>query len=69
MVRFFAPLYFYQRLTTMCRLLELAPNYFDLRDLKAGETKRALTRVQNKTTTRRDHGGPVGKRKGKKTRK
>ena len=32
----------------MTRLLEFAPNYFDLKDFKDGETKRALMRVANK---------------------
>ena len=53
-----------------CRLLELAPNYFDLKDLKDGETKRALIRVQTKQQKKRSGYGAIEEgRTSKKIRK
>ena len=41
----------------MCRLLEYAPNYFDLSTFPDGETKRALLRVQKKRSLKNVDGG------------
>lgn len=54
------------------RLLEYAGNYFDLKDLPDGETKRSFQRVVNKTAGRvvgRGDSGAEGKREKKKRRK
>ena len=41
-------------LTVVLRLLELSANYFDLKEFKDGETKRALQRVANKRAGKPD---------------
>jgi pre-mRNA-splicing factor ATP-dependent RNA helicase DHX15/PRP43 len=48
-----------RRLTDLCRLLENAPLYFDLRTFPDGETKRALLRVQNKKAAKASRGDEV----------
>lgn len=54
-----------------CRLLELAPLYFDIKSFSDGETKRALQRIVNKKlgkTSREEDSGPERREK-KKRRK
>ena len=41
----------------MCRLLEYAPNYFDLSTFPDDETKQALLRVQKKRSLKNVDGG------------
>ena len=48
---------------TFCRrLLELAPLYFNLAEFKDSETRRALLRVQNKSSGKRGVSGKVGRK-------
>lgn len=44
-----------------CRLLELAPAYFDVSGFPDGETKRALIRVQDKRSGKSSGGGGSGR--------
>ena len=52
------------------RLLEYAPLYFNLGEFKDSEMKRALVRVQNKRSGKRDTATPIEEgRKKKKQRR
>ena len=59
-------------LTLYCRLLEFAPVYFDIASFPDGETKRALSRVQNKRLGKLDarfNGNGSGSDDGRKKKK